>query len=202
MARGALLRSAAGRGRVWAGISHIKESEKERKQWLKSRKAFEKESARGRGYGGVAGGGAGFVASILLDMIAPGIGTATRPWLMAGGAGLGSRYGQERLTEASPEARGRPGIGIWDIAAGREEREAETKGRKDIMGTRAFSDAQTAFWLSQILGGLQGAGAGAGETFPIQQGLSMPALPRKPTASFPRLDMLQRRGLIQNLRMQ
>lgn len=152
MARGALLRSAAGRGRVWAGISHIKESEKERKQWLKSRKAFEEESARGRGYGGIAGGGAGLVASILLDMIAPGVGTAARPWLMTGGAGLGSRYGQERLTEASPEARKRPGIGMWDIEAGREERKAETKGRKDIMGTRAFSDAQTAFWIAQMLG--------------------------------------------------
>lgn len=208
MARGALIRSAGQRGQLWAGISHLRESEKERKTRLKSRKAFEEKSALGRFLGGT--GGALFT-NVLLNMIAPGLGTVATAGLTAAGVGVGSRGGQELAVGLSEEARKRPGIGIWDVEAGREERGAEDIYRRGAMGARSFQDLQTAFWTALAVGQLPGLG-GEGKTFPIQPGkesarmkslrqmlqFETPSMPGAPFAGAP---SLQRRGLIQNLRM-
>jgi len=195
MARGSLLRSAAGRGQLWAGISHIKESEKEREQQIKSRRAFEKESASGRFFGGTGGAGGGFILSLLLDAMAPGVGTAARPFLISAGAGLGSRGGQEFAVSKSKEAMEKPGVGIWDVASGREERKAEDIYRKSAMGARSLQDLQTAFWAALAMGQIPGLSKG---------------LPLKQVGLVPRVRGFQEmkstfdpvnRGLIQNLRM-
>lgn len=202
MARGALIRSAGRRGQIWAALSHVRESEKERKQWLKSRRAFEEKSALGRLSGGIVGAAGGKIASKILfrslDAVAPGMGTLFDLIFTAAGAGLGSRGGQEIAVETSKEARKRPGIGIWDVAAGEEERETEKRYRKGAMGARSIRDLQTAFWTAFALSQLPGFGkvGKVGKEFPGQ------TVPRAPT-SIPDQGYFASRtpSLMQNLRM-